>query len=119
MPAVVAFAIAAAPVAAVVVGGIAITESRKARKAGKSESKKARLQQQEQFGRELEAGEYFEELTKQQMELQAQSSNIKTLATLIEQRSQPPAQQLITLPATKEYSAVDQINQAIGKLFKG
>ncbi len=123
MPATAAGWTALAAVATVGVVTYSAVESRSEQKEAKSEAKKQRFQQQEQLrrelGRELEAGEYFEELTRKQMELQAQSSNIKTLAALIEQQSQPAARQILTLPAATETSAVDQINQAIGKLFGG
>lgn len=95
----------------------AVEQSRATKKA-ESEAKKIRAQQAEQFGRELEAGEYFQELGRQQMELQTQSSNIKTLANLIQAKSQPPAQQILTLPPATEYGAATQINQAIDKLFR-
>lgn len=107
---------ALASVTAAGVGAYTAVESK--RQAEKAESQ-AKKQWQVQQQRELEAGEYFEELTSQQMELQAQSSNIKTLANLIEQQSQPPVRQIITLPPAEEYSAVEQINQAFDRFFRG
>ncbi len=85
--------------------------------AQKKAQKTAEKQWEQQFQRETEAGEYYEELTREQMELQSQSAQIKTLANMIESRRQPTQQQIITTPGATEYSAVDQINQAIGKLF--
>lgn len=107
------------PIAAVVIAGVAVYSAVES----KREAKKARSQAEEQWNqqqqRELEAGEYFEDLSRQQMELQSQSSNIKTLADLIERQRQPVPRQVITLPPAKEYSAVEQINQALDRLFKG
>jgi len=108
---------ALAGVAAAGTGIYTAVEQSRATKKAESEAKKVRAQQAEQFGRELEAGEYFQELGRQQMELQTQSSNIKTLADLIQRESQLPAQQIITLPPATEYGAVTQINQAIGRLL--
>ncbi len=105
--------------ASVATGVYAVTESRKAAKEGKSEAKKQRQLQDSMFARDLEAGEYFEQLRAEQMELQSQSATIKTLSDLIEARRQPTSQQIITLPPAKEYSAVERINRAIGEMIKG
>ena len=91
----------------------------KATSAAKSEAKKQRQQQEAMFNRELEAGEYYTELQAQQIELQSQTSTINTLAALIDERRQPTPQQIITLPAAKEYSALEQMNQAIDKMVRG
>lgn len=73
--------------------------------------------EQQEFA-ERQAGEYYQ-LTAKQMELQTQASQIKTLANLIGQTRQPAAPQIFTLPAAKKYSAIDQINQVIGKMLRG
>ena len=67
---------------------------------------------------EKQAGEYYQ-LQQQQMELQSQAWNIQTLADLIDRkRGQPAATpQIITTPPAKQYSAIDQINNAIGRIF--
>ena len=87
------------------------------------EAEKAREAAKKRAGQELEfmekqAGEYYQ-LSSQQMELQSQASQIKTLANLIGQARQPAAPQVFTLPAAKKYSAVEQINQAIDKMLRG
>ena len=107
-------AVAAAPAIGAAVGVYSVVEGRRQAKA--AESAADQYAQAEWESREREAGEYFD-LTQKQMELQAQSSNIKTLATLIERESQPPRRQVITLPPATPYNALEQINIAIGKLF--
>lgn len=124
MPPLVAAAIAIAPVAAVAVRAYAVTESRSQTKSVKSEAKKVRLQQKREFDqvfqRDLEAGEYFEELSTKQMELQAQAANIRTLADLIaSQRQTEPETRIFTLPAQKTQTPIQQINLAIDKLLRG
>ena len=109
-------------VPALIVGGTAaatIYTSGKQTKAAKSEAKKTRLQQEEQFGRQLEAGEYYAELSKEQMELQSQMSNIRTLANLLEAKGQPKAPQVFTLPEAKTYTPAEQINRAIDQFIRG
>ncbi|MBW8003345.1 MAG: hypothetical protein FVQ80_15250 [Planctomycetes bacterium] len=72
------------------------------------------------FQRDLEAGEYFEELSTKQMELQAQAANIRTLADLIaSQRQTEPETRIFTLPAQKTQTPIQQINLAIDKLLRG
>lgn len=88
-----------------------------------SEAEKVRSQAASQFAQqqaftERQAGEYYQ-LSTQQMELQAQASQITTLANLITEARRPAAPQVFTLPPAKEYSAVEQINQAIDKMLRG
>ncbi len=118
-------AVAVAPLtaAALGVGTYSIVTGAKQAEAARSQLKKQAESVATQKAQELEfmekqAGEYYQ-LTSKQMELQTQASNITTLANLIEQTSQPPIRQIITLPPAEEYSAVEQINQAIGRLFRG
>lgn len=77
----------------------------------------SQFRQQMEFT-EKQAGEYYQ-LSSQQMEMQAQASQIQTLANLITEARRPAAPQIFTLPAAKEYSAVEQINQAIDKVLRG
>ncbi len=116
MPPLAAAAVALAPVivpAATVYAVVKTAEAQK--KAGKLAEKQ--VQQQTQM--QLEAGEYYEQLTREQMELQSQSSQIKTLADLIATRNQPAPRQMISLPPATQYGPVEQLNQAIGRLFRG
>ncbi len=93
-------------------GAYMAVESRRA-------SKKAEKLAEKQMGfQERQAGEYYT-LTKKQMELQAQESNIKTLADIIESTKKPQAPQFYQLPPAKEYSPIDEINRAIDKMFRG
>lgn len=109
-------------VAAAVGGGVMLhrtIEQRKAvgaaSKAAGKEAAKQRKWKEEMTGRELQAGEYFEELHTEQMELQAQAATISTLADLIAtRRSEQPRQPIIyTTPAAKTVGPVTKINQAI------
>ena len=106
--------------ASVAVGAWSIIESRSQAKKAKSLAKKQLAQQQEQLASEQRyAGEYLQ-LSKEQMEMQSQQRQIDTLADLIIAKGEAGKQPTIfTLPPAKEYSAVDQINMAIGKILKG
>lgn len=88
------------------------------RAAKKAQSKAEKFREEELESREQQAGEYYQ-LSAQQMELQSQASQIKTLANLITEAKQPAAPQVFTLPAAKEYSAVEQLNRAIDKIVRG
>lgn len=116
LAAVAAAAITAAPVVAAGTGVyMAVKSSREAEKA-RSEAA-SQFREQMEFT-EKQAGEYYQ-LSSQQMELQSQASQIKTLANLITEARRPAAPQVFTLPAAKKYSAVEQINQAIDKVLRG
>jgi len=109
--------------ASVATGVYAVTESSKQASEARSEAKKQalrveQLRKEEMAVYEKQAGEYYD-LTAEEMELQAQYSQIQTLAALIEQSNQPAAPQIITLPAAKEYTAAETINNAIHKVVKG
>ncbi|MHC4397818.1 MAG: hypothetical protein ACYS1A_19410 [Planctomycetota bacterium] len=116
-------AIAIAPVAAVGVGVHGITESRSQAKKARSVAKKqtgiqAELAREQMEMQEWQAGEYYD-ISEKQMELQAQQQNIKTLATLIEQKQKDqPGPKVFTLPAAKTTTPVQDINRAIQNLFK-
>jgi hypothetical protein len=96
-------------------------ETKAASKAAKEEAEKQRKWQEEMAQKELEAGEYFEQLNMKQMELQAQSANISTLANLIAEQKKTASlpQQVFTLPAAKTSTPMERINQAIHEIFKG
>ena len=95
-------------------------EKKEAKKAGEElAATTERLRQEEIELAEKHAGEYYR-ITEQQMELQAQSSNIKTLASLIgSQEQQPP--RFFTLPPAKTVTLTptQQINNAIDKWLRG
>lgn len=119
MPATAAGWTALAAVATVGVVTYTAVEQKSQAKKAKSEAKKGRLLAERQQGfYEMQAGEYYE-LTGQQMELQSQMSTIKTLSTILEERGRPQEPLVVTLPAAKEYSTVDRINQAIDDFVKG
>lgn len=94
------------------------TAVKSSREAEKTREAAERRTGQEYEYMEKQAGEYYQ-LSSQQMELQAQASQIKTLANLITEARRPAAPQVLTLPAAKEYSAVEQLNQAIDKIVRG
>ena len=95
-------------------------ETKAAGSAAKKEAERQRKWQEQMAGKELEAGEYFEQLNMQQMELQTQASSITTLANLIAATKQTAAQpQVFTLPAAKTYDPVTRINQAIHEMLGG
>ncbi len=85
---------------------------------GKSARKEAKKQQAAQLQRQLQAGEYWEELNKEQMELQMQASQIRLLSDVIKSQKQV-APQILQLPAAKTYTAGQRINSAIDDFIKG
>lgn len=92
----------------------------------KSEAKKARSavkkQQAEQIkaveARELQAGEYWEEINKEQMVLQSQQNQIQLLSDIINKRNETPPPQIFTIPAAKSYTVTERINSAIADIFR-
>jgi len=102
--------------AAIVGGGVAVYQTQEEKKAQKRAQSKAKemLQSQQQY--ETEAGEHWEQLGREQMELQSQQHQITLLADIIK-KEQDPAPQAVTLPPAKTYSPVDRINIENGKLF--
>jgi len=118
MPALAAFAIAAAPAVGVGVGVYSLVEQSKARKeAASAVERAAALRQEELEYQEKQAGEYWE-ITEKQMELQAQAGQIETLANVLERTRQPAEPRIVTLPAAKKYSPIENINRAIGNLLR-
>ena len=86
----------------------------------KKEAQKARKKQEAavavEYAFQTEAGEHWEELGREQMELQSQQHSIQLLSDIIK-KEQEPAPQVVTLPPAKTYSPIDRINIEIGKLF--
>jgi len=122
-------AVAAAPVIGAGLGVYSVMEQQRREEEAQEEVKRARvaaeeIAKQEILATERRAGEYLE-LSAQQMELQAQQTNISTLADLITggPRASPApapatATQMFTVPPAKTYGAFDQINQAIDDLLR-
>ncbi len=107
-------------IAAALGTGTAVYMSDQQRKAQHGAQDEAKKMQQRQLQRDLEAGEYFEQINKKQMEMQAQSSTIKTLSNLLAERDAKASQpKVFELPAAKEYSVVDRINSAIDDFVRG
>ena len=103
-----------------VAAGTAVYTVDQQRKAQHGAQDAAKKMQQRQLQRDLEAGEYFEQINKKQMEMQAQSSTIKTLSNLLAERDAKASQpKVFELPAAKEYSVVDRINSAIDDFVRG
>ena len=86
-------------------------QAKSARKEGKKQQ--ATLQQ-----RQLQAGEYWEELNREQMELQSQASQIKLLSDVITSKRQNETE-ILRLPAAKTYTTAERINSAIDDFVKG
>lgn len=104
-------AAAAAPAIGAGVGVYSTIEAGRAAKAAESK------QEDYLAAQERQAGEYYN-LTRQEMELQSQASQIKTLANLIQSRRQPAEPKIFTLPAAKTYGPVERINRGISDLLK-
>lgn len=112
-----AIAAAAQPLMAPIGAAMGLIQQQKAAKAGAGAAERAAaIYQQELEFKEKQAGEYFE-ITKQQMELQAQAGQIRTLANVL-QRPPPAEPRVITLPAAKTYSPIENLNRAIGKFLR-
>jgi len=99
---------AAITAAAIAGGGAAVYSAVEQKKAADEAAKK----QEEWYEfQERQAGEYMD-LNREQMELQAQYANIKTLADAItEQRTEP--RPVYTLPPAKSYDFAQNVNRAV------
>jgi len=106
----------AAPAIGAGVGVYSVVEGRRQAKAAESAAEK--MAQQEWEYMERRAGEHFD-LTQEQMELQSQYSNIKTLTDVLIAKREPAQPQIFTLPPAKTQTAVQQINQAINRFIRG
>lgn len=106
--------------------GTSVYLQKKSESAAKEAQKKAQAaaaaeaakQRQWVEQRELEAGEYFEELTKEQMILQSQEHQLELLTSIIN-TEQTPEPQIITLPAAKTQTPLTRINLAIEEFLRG
>lgn len=87
------------------------------RKAASKAQSSAEKQQAAAQQRELEAGEHWEELNREQMELQSQMSQIKLLSDVITTRRQSEPR-ILQLPAAKTYTPAERINAAIDDFLK-
>lgn len=101
---------------------IAITAQRQQEKKAEKKAKKEKAEmlaraQQQQDAYAMMAGEHWDEINKQQMELQAQEGQMALLLKLIQDKKQPPAQVYI-LPPAKTYTPVQKINMALDQIFK-
>ncbi len=98
-----------------VAGGASYIISKDQQKASSKAVKKQRAYQEQ---REAKAGEHFDELNREQMELQSQQNQIQLLSDIITtKREKPP--QVLQLPPAKTYTVAERINSAIGDLIKG
>jgi len=105
-------------IAAAIGAGTAVyqTEAQKKEASKQRKHQEALVRQGQQY--ETLAGEHWEELNAEQMELQSRQHSIQLLSDIIKQE-QEPAPQIVTLPSAKTYSPVEEINRAIEKLFSG
>ena len=100
--------------AAVGTAAYATETQRKAASKARSSAEKQRAAIAQ---RELGAGEHWEELNREQMELQRQMSQIKLLSDVITSKRQS-APRVLQLPAAKTYTPVERINAAIDDFVK-
>jgi len=102
----------------IAVAGYSIYQGYSQSKEAKEASDKAeRLRREEYARQERMAGEYYD-LSKKQMELQAQGQNIQTLATLIDRTRQPAEPNVFYMPPAKTYSPWERINKAIYEVLR-
>ncbi len=98
--------------------GTAIYQSEQSRKQQSKAKDEARKQAGNFRRDQLQAGEYWEELNLEQMELQSQMSQITLLSDILtNQRRDEP--QIMTLPAAKTYTVTQRINMALDDYIKG
>jgi len=114
MPATATGWLALGTVAAAGTGVYMAVESKQQAESAQKEAKKQAAAQQQ---RELEAGEHWEELNREQMELQSQMSQIKLLSDVITTRRQSEPR-ILQLPAAKTYTPAERINAAIDDFLK-
>jgi uncharacterized protein HemX len=110
-----ALASALIPIATVAAIGYGVySVSQQTREAKKARSTGEKLAAEQLAAQQRYAGEYLQ-LSKSQMELQSQQRQIETLADVITEGGEQ--RQVVTLPPAKQYSPIDEINTAIGRLF--
>ena len=103
--------------AAAVGGGLMYASTREQTKSAEKIAKQQRAAQQQGQLRQLEAGEYFEQLSREQMELQSQMSQIRLLSDVITSRRQAEPR-ILQLPAAKTFTPVERINSAIDDFLR-
>ncbi len=103
--------------AAIAAVGTAIYTSVESQQRGKSAKKAASKQRAAISQRELQAGEHWEALNREQMELQSQMSQIKLLSDVITSKRQS-APRILQLPAAKTYTPAERVNAAIDDFLK-
>jgi ATPase subunit of ABC transporter with duplicated ATPase domains len=111
----------AAAVVAAAVGGTTVYSAQQQKKTAEKSIKASKAMQAKQLESELQAGEYYTELTKEQMKLQADQNQMSLLVNLIKNRQQAEPT-IFTLPPAKEpakVGAIEQFNQAIDRLIRG
>ncbi|RKY11473.1 MAG: hypothetical protein DRP65_04220 [Planctomycetota bacterium] len=102
-------------------GGVLISQqqAKKAEeKAQKKQMRAAAEMQAKQQEFETLAGEHWETLNKEQMELQAGAHQMNTLLELIKQEG-GPERQVLTLPPAKVESPAERFNRAVDDLLRG
>ena len=115
MPATTAGWVALATVAAATTSiAVAVDQQQK----GKSAKKEAKKQAAAFSAKQLQAGEYWEEINAEQMELQSQASQISLLSDVIKSKQQAEPR-ILTLPPAKTYTATERFNMAVDELLKG
>ena len=103
--------------AAAVGGGLMYASTREQTKSAEKIAKQQRAAQQQGQLRQLEAGEYFEQLSREQMELQSQMSQIRLLSDVITSRRQAEPR-ILQLTAAKTFTPVERINSAIDDFLR-
>ncbi len=106
---------------AAVAGGIQYLGSKEQSKTAKDIAKKQQAgiaqQRADEQQRQLEAGEHWEDLNREQMELQSQMGQIKLLSDVITSKRQG-APRILQLPAAKTYTPAERMNAAIDDFLK-
>lgn len=98
--------------------GTAVYSADKGRKEQSKARDFAREQESGRAARELQAGEHWEELNREQMVLQSQQNQIQLLSDILRKQNESLPPQILTVPAAKSYSAVQRINSAIADIFR-
>ncbi len=65
------------------------------------------------------AGEYWNELNREQMLLQSQENQIRLLSDVITSRDRQEPPQVFTLPPAKTYTVTERLNSVIDDYLKG
>lgn len=93
-------------------------QEKKAEKKAKKEKAEAMARaQQQQDAYAMMAGEHWDEINREQMELQAQEGQMALLLDIIKDKQKPPAR-VYVMPPAKTYTPVQRINMALDQIFK-